>query len=149
MKPLTFPSLASILFFSCHDGHSGPGSSVLTKTSLYSIDTVQMAVADGDGSAAGKELQEANRTVQKRFGYGKKVSNFSRAPILLKPTAKAYFELAGALLSSRQYKEGARRPFHRRKIGLYPAGEPDVPLCLCVCKTSLTTQPPQPIPMRL
>ncbi|HZE84979.1 MAG TPA: hypothetical protein VE035_11770 [Puia sp.] len=86
---------------------------------MYSIDTVRMVMADGDGNAAGKELQEATELYRKGSDTAKSIELFKRS-ILLRPTAKAYFELAGALLSSRQYKEGLDALTIAEKLGYTP-----------------------------
>ena len=59
MKPFSALFLAAVVLSSCHS-FSGPSSGLLTDRNLYSIDTVRMAIPDGDEKAARKSLQEVN-----------------------------------------------------------------------------------------
>src|SRR5579859_3443829 len=115
MKPLSALSLAATIFlFSCHNR---PSAVTLTENSLYVIDTVRMAAAGGDEKAARNKLGEAAGLYKKDTMAGIRLFKSS---ILLKPTAKAYFDLAGALLSTRQYDEGIKALSVAEALGYTP-----------------------------
>ncbi|GGB08834.1 hypothetical protein [Puia dinghuensis] len=115
MKLLYSLSLAgTILFASCHN--SLPAIS-LTETTIYTIDTVRMAAAGGDEKAARQKLEEAAALYKKDSTGGIRLY---KSAILLKPTAKAYFDLAGALLATRQYNEGIQALSIAEKLGYTP-----------------------------
>src|SRR5579872_60586 len=117
MKALSSLSLAATIFlFSCH---TGPSAVTLTENSLYIIDTVRMAAAGGDEKAARKKLQEATEMYKKGADTARSIQLFKSA-ILLQPTAKAYFDLAGALLSTRQYDEGLQALSMAEGLGYTP-----------------------------
>lgn len=119
MKPLSFLPLACvILVSSCH---SLSGNSLLfhSETSLYSIDTVRMAMDGGDEKAAQRKLEEAAELFKKGSDTVKSIALF-KSSILLKPTAKAYFDLAGALLSTRRYAEALNALSIAEKLGYTP-----------------------------
>lgn len=118
MKPLSFLTLIGTLFFfsSCHPGSS---SIALTDASMYVVDTVRMAVAGGDEKAAQRKLQEASALFKKGSDTAGSIRLFKSA-ILLKPTAKAYFDLAGALLATRQYSEGLKALDVAEALGYTP-----------------------------
>lgn len=118
MKPLSFLPLACTVLLSCH-GLSGPSGISLTETSLYSIDTVRMAMDGGDEKAARRKLQEAADLYKKGSDTAKSIQLFKDA-ILLRPTAKAYFDLAGALLGSRRYPEAINALSIAEKLGYTP-----------------------------
>jgi hypothetical protein len=120
MKPLSFLIPAFALFVSCH-GPAGSSSIALTKTSLYYIDTVRLALGSGDEKAAAKRLQEAN-DAYKHGGDTARIIDLYKASILLKPTAKAYYDLAGALLGARQYKEATDALYIAEHLGYTPLG---------------------------
>lgn len=118
MKPLSFLIPAFLIFVSCH-GPAGPSSTALTKTSIYSIDTFRLALGSGDEKAAAKKLQEANDRY-KKGGDTPRIIELYKASILLKPTAKAYYDLAGALLGARQYKEATDALYIAEHLGYTP-----------------------------
>jgi thioredoxin-like negative regulator of GroEL len=72
---------------------------------MYVVDTVRMAAGGGDEKAAQRKLQEATALFKKGSDTAGSIRLFKSA-ISLKPMAKAYFDLAGALLATRQYSEG-------------------------------------------
>lgn len=86
---------------------------------MYSLDTVRMAMSGGDEQAAGKKLQEAVEAYKKGKDTLKSIGLFKEA-ILLKPTPKAYYELAGALLTTRQYPEAIQALGMAEKLGYTP-----------------------------
>ncbi len=118
MKPRTLLIPACTILFSCH-GPSGSSAIVLTKANLYSIDTVRLAMGGGDEKAAGKLLKEAADLYKKGGDTVKSIGLFEDA-ILLKPSAKAYYDLAGALLGWRQYKEATAALYIAEKLGYTP-----------------------------
>lgn len=118
MKPLSFLIPAFALFVSCH-GPAGSSSIALTKTSLYSIDTVRLAIGSGDENAAAKKLREAD-DAYKHGGDTARIIDLYKASILLKPTPKAYYDLAGALLGARQYKEATDALYIAEHLGYSP-----------------------------
>jgi hypothetical protein len=74
----------------------------LTASAIYDLDSVRRALDGGDEKAADKKLAEAIDTYKQKKDTLGSVPLFKDA-ILLKPTAKGYFGLSGALLASRQY----------------------------------------------
>ena len=92
---------------------------MLNPRNLYSPDTVRMAMSGGDEQAAGKKLQEAVNAYKKGKDTLKSVGLFKEA-ILLKPTPKGYYELAGALLMTRQYPEAIQALGIAEKLGYTP-----------------------------
>ena len=94
MKPLLYLIPVCAILSSCH-GPSGSSPAMLNPRNLYSPDTVRMAMSGGDEQAAGKKLQEAVNAYKKGKDTLKSVGLFKEA-ILLKPTPKGYYELAGA-----------------------------------------------------
>jgi hypothetical protein len=65
-------------------------------------------------------LQEALDAYRKKGADTAHSIDLIKASILLHPTAKAYFELAGALLSSRQYDEGLKALSIAEALGYSP-----------------------------
>jgi len=86
---------------------------------MYSVDTVRLAAAGGDEKAARRRLQEATELYRKGSDTTGSIRLFKNA-ILLKPTAKAYFDLAGALLATRQYDEGIKALTVAENLGYAP-----------------------------
>jgi len=86
---------------------------------MYVADTVRMAAAGGDEKAAQRKLQEATALYKKGSDTAGSIRLFKTA-ILLKPTAKAYFDLAGALLATRQYSEGLKALEVAEALGYTP-----------------------------
>jgi hypothetical protein len=118
MKLLSFLIFSGVLFLaSCHDR---PSAISLTKSSMYSIDTVRLAGTGGDEQAAGRKLQEALALYRKKGSDTAAGIELFKSSILLQPTAKAYFELAGALLSTRQYDEGLEALSMAEALGYSP-----------------------------
>lgn len=118
MKPLSIPILAAAFFLaSCH---GGPTVISLTKSSMYSIDTVRLAAAGGDEKAAGRKLQEALELYRKKGADTARSIGLFKSSILLQPTARGYFELAGALLSTRQFSEGLKALSVAEALGYSP-----------------------------
>ena len=118
MKPFFTPILTAALFLaSCH---GGPSAVVLTRSSMYSIDTVRLAAAGGDGNTADRKLQEALDLYRKKGSDTARSIQLFKSSILLQPTARAYFELAGALLSTRQFDEGLKALSMAEGLGYSP-----------------------------
>ncbi|HEV9036308.1 MAG TPA: hypothetical protein VGQ51_06810, partial [Puia sp.] len=118
MKPLSTLILTAALFFvSCH---GGPSTIALTTSSMYSIDTVRLADAGGDANAASRKLQEAIDLYRKKGADTARAIELFKSSILLQPTAKAYFELAGALLSTRRFDEGLKALSMAEGLGYSP-----------------------------
>ena len=118
MKPLsTLTFAAAVLLASCH---GGPSTIALTNSSMYSIDTVRLAAAGGDEAAATRKLKEALDLYRKKGADTAQSIELLRSSILLQPTAKAYYELAGALLSTRQFDEGIKALSMAEGLGYSP-----------------------------
>lgn len=118
MKPLSSLICLCALLASCHET-SRPAYTPLTATSIYVIDTVRMAAAGGDEKAAVKLLDQAADLYKKGSDTAKSIELFKQS-ILLKPTARAYYDLAGALLSARQYDEGLQALSMAEGLGYSP-----------------------------
>lgn len=71
---------------------------------MYSIDTVRMVAGTGDEKAAGKKIQEAVTLFKKGSDTAGSVALFKSA-VLLDPTAKTYFDLAGILIAAHRNDE--------------------------------------------
>jgi len=78
-----------------------------------------MAMGGGDEKASRRKLQEATDLFRKGSDTAKSIQLFKSA-IFLKPTAKAYFDLAGALLATRQYTEAIKALQIAEKLGYTP-----------------------------
>lgn len=107
----------AVLFASCH---TPPSGTHLSESSLYNIDTVRLAAETGNDAAATANLQEAMVTYRTKGADTAKSIEMITASILLHPTAKGYFELAGALLSSRRYDEGLKALSIAEALGYSP-----------------------------
>lgn len=118
MKPFSAFFLATVVLSSCHSV-SGPSTGPLTDRNLYSIDTVRMAVPNGDEKAARKSLQEALDSYKKGGDTARTIALLKRS-IFAKPTAKAYFDLSGALLATRGYGEAIKALAIAEKLGYSP-----------------------------
>lgn len=117
MKPVSSLPLILIAFTACH---SPSGSShLLNDHNLYAADSVRMAVAGGDEKTAGKTLQAAMDRYKKGSDTAGSIALFKRS-IIAYPTAKAYYELAGALLATRQYAEGIQALGLAENLGYKP-----------------------------
>jgi hypothetical protein len=116
MKSLSI--LAAAALVSCH-AMTGASTIHLTETSLYDIDSVRLATAGGDPKEAGKILDQATETLRNDKDTVKGIMLF-KSSIIREPTARAYFELAGALLSTRQYDEGLEALSMAEKLGYSP-----------------------------
>lgn len=106
------------IIFSCHSA-SGPAYIPLTATSIYTLDSVRLAATGGDEKAALKLLEQAADLYKKGTDTAKSIEYYKQS-ILLKPTAKAYYDLAGALVSTRQYAEAIRALRMAEKLGFAP-----------------------------
>ena len=116
MKPL-------LLFFACAglfacSGLSGHNYIPLTATAIYSPDSVLLAMNGGDEKAADKKLAAAIE-MRKHKDSLSCIPIFKEA-ILLKPSAKAYFELSSPLLLTRQYDEAIQALYMAEKLGYTP-----------------------------
>jgi tetratricopeptide (TPR) repeat protein len=118
MKPLSCLPLILVSFIACHSP-SGNSARLLNDNNLYVPDTVRMAASGGDEKEAGRTLQEALNLYKKGSDTAGSIALFKRS-IFTKPTAKAYFELAGALLATRQYEEGINALSIAEKLGYTP-----------------------------
>lgn len=118
MKPLFLLLLAVTVLYACH-GPAGHGYIPLTLSSIYSPDSVRLAMDGGDEKAAEKKLGMAIGQYRKNNDTLGSVQTFKQA-ILLKPTAKGYFELSGALLATRQYPEAILALRIAEKLGYTP-----------------------------
>jgi hypothetical protein len=118
MKPLSTLIFSGALFLAACQGH--PSAISLTKSSMYSIDTVRLAAKAGDGRAASGKLQEALARYRKKGSDTAAGIELFKSSILLQPTANAYFELAGALLSTRQFDEGLQALSMAEGLGYSP-----------------------------
>lgn len=118
MKPLSYLPLIVVSFIACH-APSGPSSHLLNDSNLYKIDTVRMAVYAGDEKEAGKTLQAAVDLYKKGSDTAGSITLFKRS-IFVRPTAKAYFELAGAYIATRRYIEGIDALSIAEKLGYSP-----------------------------
>jgi hypothetical protein len=118
MKPLSTLVLLSVIIGSCRNS-SAPAYVSVTATSIYFIDSVRMAAAGGDEKAARKLLQQAVDLYKKGSDTARSIELF-KSSIFLQPTATAYFELAGALLSTRQYDEGLQALSMAEGLGYSP-----------------------------
>src|ERR1700744_4342569 len=88
-----------VFLFSCHPGTS---TIKLNEHSMYSADTVHMVAGSGDDKEAAKKLYDGVAAIRK--DTLRSIELF-KASILARPTAKAYFELAGALVGAHRYSE--------------------------------------------
>lgn len=111
-------ALACVFLFGCH-GPSGGGQVPLSLNSLYSPDSVRMALYEGDGQAAEKKMAEAIDRFKKQKDTAGSVPLF-KAAILLKPTARGYYELSGALLMNHQYPEAIQALRIAERLGYSP-----------------------------
>jgi len=118
MKPLSCLPLILVSFIACH-APSGSSSHLLNNNNLYAPDTVRMAVGAGDEKEAGKTLQSAMDLFKKGSDTTGSITLFKKS-IEMHPTAKAYFELSGALLSTRQYAEGIQALNIAEALGYKP-----------------------------
>jgi hypothetical protein len=115
MKPLS-PFLVLIFLTACHPA---PSRISLDENNLYSIDTVRMAGQTGNERQARRLLQEAMSRYGKPADTAQTIALFKRS-ILANPTAKAYFELSGALLATRQYPEAIHALSVAEALGYTP-----------------------------
>jgi hypothetical protein len=118
MKPLSTLILLSVIIGSCHNA-PGPASAPLTATSIYLIDSVRMAATGGDEKAALRIFNQAADLYKKGPDTAKSIELFKQS-ILLKPTARAYYELAGALVSTHQNAEAIQALHVAEKLGFAP-----------------------------
>jgi hypothetical protein len=108
MKPLSALILSCMvgscaIFGSCHSAPA-PDYTPLTETSMYVIDSVRLAATGGDENAALNILEQAATLYKKGPDTAKSIELFKQS-ILTRPTAKAYYDLAGALVTTHQYVE--------------------------------------------
>jgi hypothetical protein len=87
---------------------------------MYSIDTVRIAASGGEGSIASRKLQEAIDLYRKKGADTARAVELFKSAILLQPTAKAYYELSGALLSTRQFDEAIKALSMAEGLGYAP-----------------------------
>lgn len=118
MKPLSFLISLGCLLASCHET-SRPAYIPLTATTIYVIDTVRMAALGGDEKAAARILDQAADLYKKGPDTAKSIELFKQS-ILLKPTARAYYELAGALVATHGYAEAIKALHIAEKLGFSP-----------------------------
>ena len=119
MKPLfLFASCAALTLTACH-APSGHNSIPLTATALYNSDSVRLAMDGGDEKAADKKLTEAIDRYRKNKDTVGSIPLFKDA-ILLKPTARGYFELSGVLLANGGYQEAIKALGIAEKLGYTP-----------------------------
>ena len=118
MKPLSTLILLSAIIGSCHNA-PGPAYVPLTATSIYIVDSVRMAATGGDEKAALKLLDQAADVYKKGPDTAKSIELFKQS-ILLKPTGRSYYELAGALVSTHQNAEAIRALHVAEKLGFTP-----------------------------
>ncbi len=118
MKPLYLILLTTFVLFACN---SRPGSDFtpLTLSAMYNPDSVRLALAGGDAGAADKKLAGAIDQLKKLKDTAGSIPLFKEA-ILLKPTAKAYFELSGALLGTDDKQEAIQALHIAEKLGYSP-----------------------------
>ena len=118
MKPLSYLIGLGCLLAACHET-SRPTYTPLTATAIYMIDTVRMAAQGGDEKAAARILDQAADLYKKGPDTAKSIDLFKQS-ILLKPTARAYYELAGALVATHQYSEAIKALHIAEKLGFSP-----------------------------
>jgi hypothetical protein len=118
MKPLSTLILLSVIIGSCHNA-PGPAYVPLNAASLYIVDSVRMAATGGDEKAAVKLLNQAADLYKKGPDTAKSIELYKQS-ILVKPTAKAYYELAGALVSTHQNAEAIQALHVAEKLGFTP-----------------------------
>lgn len=118
MKPLSSLICLGCLLASCHET-SRRTYTPLTATTIYMTDTVRMAALGGDENAAIRILDQAADLYKKGPDTAKSIELFKQS-ILLKPTARAYYELAGALVATHQYTEAIKALHITEKLGFSP-----------------------------
>lgn len=122
MKPLllrrTLYLLACASLAACN-GRSGHAFIPLKAASIYNADSVRLAMDGGDARAAAMKMQEALDLYKKSKDTLGSIPVFKNS-ILLKPTARAYFELSGPLLATRRYDEAIEALAIAEKLGYAP-----------------------------
>jgi len=121
MKPLLLRRtlyLVTCAAFAACNGLSGHNYIPLTATAIYSPDSVRLAMDGGDEKAADKKLAAAIEMRKHKDTVGS-IPLFKEA-ILLKPSAKAYFELSSPLLVTHQYDEAIQALYMAEKLGYTP-----------------------------
>ena len=117
MKPLSCLAIVLTFLIACN---THPGASLsLSESNLYSIDTVRMAAQNGNEKEARKALQEAMSHLKKGADTASIISLFKHA-IYIEPSAKAYFELSGVLLATKQYPEAVQALGIAERLGYTP-----------------------------
>jgi hypothetical protein len=133
MKRLSTLILLSVIIGSCHNA-PGPAYVPLTATSIYFIDSVRMALG-GDEKAARKLLDQAADLYKKGPDTAQSIELFKQS-ILVKPTARAYYELAGALVTTHQYTEAIQALHVAEKLGYSPLSNVMYRYALAYCNLS-------------
>jgi len=103
MKPFSCLPVLVLFIVSCHNNEAAHPSVSLTENNMYSIDTVRLVANTGDEKAATRLIQEAAAKLKKGDTTGC-IATFKDA-VRRYPTAKAYFDLGGALVTARYYTE--------------------------------------------
>jgi hypothetical protein len=127
MKPLYLFLLAAVVLFACN---SRPGNDYtpLTLSAIYNPDSVRLALDGGDAGAADKKLAAAIDQFKKTKDTAGSIPLFKEA-ILLKPTAKAYFELSGALLATYNKEEAIQALHIAERLGYSPLANVMIRYC--------------------
>ena len=118
MKPLPFILLALAFLYSCH--MSGTSTTALTEDNMYFLDTVRLAAAGGNEGEARKILQDGIDAYKKKGADTAKTIALFKHSIFTQPTPKAYYELSGALLATKQYAEALKALAIAEKLGYTP-----------------------------
>lgn len=108
MRPLLLLSSVLMTIFSCnHPGGAGDpitDPAQLTESSIYDIDSVRAVMDAGNGEAAKKKFLAAIDIYKNVKDPARSIPLF-KSSILLKPSAKAYFELGSALMDNGKYED--------------------------------------------
>jgi hypothetical protein len=134
MKPLSTLILVSLVIGSCHNA-PGPAYTPLTATSIYFVDSVRMAAPGGDEKAARQLLDQAADLYKKGPDTAHSIELFKQS-ILVKPTARAYYELAGALVTTHQYAEAIQALHVTEKLGFSPLSNVMYRYAMAYCNLS-------------
>jgi hypothetical protein len=127
MKPLYLLLLTTAGLFACN-GRPGIDYTPLTLSAMYDPDSVRMALDGGDSVAAEKKLTAAIDQLKKQKDTVGSIPLF-KAAILLKPTAKGYFELSGALLSTYNKEEAIEALHMAERLGYSPVANVMIRYC--------------------
>jgi hypothetical protein len=127
MKPLYLLLLTTVALFACNS-RPGVGYTPLTLSAIYNPDSVRLALDGGDSGAAGKKLAAAFDQLKQHKDTVGSIPLF-KAAILLKPTAKAYFELSGALLSTYNKEEAIQALHMAERLGYSPLANVMIRYC--------------------